>query len=493
MPINFNSWQNTEAPLGLAYIAGVLLKASHSVRFIDYEVENFSSDSLGKIIRDFKPDLVGISFRTASFRSAKTVCSLIRACDSGIKIMVGGPHVTAFPAESLKDLPADIAVRGEGELTVLELVDALKRGASLKGIEGLTFFENKELVHNQSRPWIENLDSLPFPPREIMPMDKYMVNSIITSRGCPFDCIYCDKVISSRKIKFRSAQNTFAEIEFVEKNYKKKFVYFIDDHFMLNRKRIYAIFDMIKKGNLNNFQWICQSRVDGVDEDILNQARQVGCKEIMYGIETGDEEELKFINKKTTIEQARKAITLTHKAQISIRGNFMIGFPVSTHKSVKNTIRFADSLPIDIYRFFIVSPLPNTRLWNYLMQGKEEKLDFSWHDVHFYSPTLTSKELSKEDIHTYIGVAYYYILKSRVLRELISLKTLVNFFRILGSILKKRRLRGHSVAIYFPFTETLLLEFWMLVRGKPLGAKFRYLQKVFKKAKGLKDYAGSSQ
>jgi len=314
-------------------------------------------------------------------------------------------------------------------------------------------------------------------------MDKYVVNSIITSRGCPFECIYCDKAISSRKIKFRSAENTFAEIEYVEKNYKKDFIYFIDDHFMLNKKRIYKIFEMIANSNLSNFQWVCQSRVDAIEIDLLNKAKQMGCKEIMFGIETGDEKELVFINKKTTLKQAHKAVALTHQAGINIRGNFMIGFPISTHESVMNTIRFADSLPIDIFRFFIVSPLPNTKLWEYLLKDNKENLNFSWHNVHFYSPVIKSGELSREDIRVYIGVAYLYILKSRVGKEIFSLAALGNMFRILKSMLRRRRIRGNNVSLYFPFTETLLLEFWMLIKDQPVLDRFRYIRQVMLKEK----------
>ena len=490
VPITFNSWQSTEAPMGVAYIASLLRKSGHQVRIKDFEVERFSKRVIFDLVDEFRPNLAGVSFRTPSFNSAKIVCSILKERMRSLPIVLGGPHATAFPKETLKATGADMVVRGEGEFATLEIIDALGGKLNLEQVKGLTYKIGETIYHNQERQLLseEMIAKLPWPARELLPMERYNINVVLSSRGCPFACIYCDKVISSRKIKFRSPEDVAAEIIFIKEKYKKSAFYFIDEHFLVNKQRAEHILDLLLKARKDTgteFRWACQSRVDAVDERILRKAKEAGCYEIHYGLETGDETELAFINKKTTLKQAEEAVRIAKRCGIFVRANFMIGFPISTHQSIRNSIRFAKKIPIDRYRFFIVSPLPNTKMWDYVLEHDQLAEDFDWNRDHFLSPALKIEGLSKEDILEYVGAAYLHTLKRHSINEILSPEIFFKFSKIIYLVFKTKKIRGNKFSIYFPKTTNLLLEIWLLIKGYPLLRKLRFIRKIIAVEKSL--------
>lgn len=489
-PMAFNSWQNTEAPMGISYIAASLRKNGHEVRIKDFEAEKFSKRIVIDLVDEFRPDLAGVSFRTPSFGSAGVICSILKETQRSLSIVLGGPHATAFPEEALQNLGADMSVRGEGEFAMLEIIDAIQGKLAMGEVRGLTYKIGETIYHNESRQLLseEAISKLPWPARDLLPMERYNINVVLSSRGCPFACVYCDKVISSRKVKMRSPEDVVDEILFIREKYKKGAFYFIDEHFLTNKERAGRILDLLIKAKEDSgaeFRFICQSRVDGIDEKILRKAKKAGCCEIHYGLETGDETELKFINKRTTLKQAEEAVRLAKKCDIRIRGNFMIGFPISTHKTIRNSIRFAKKLPIDRYRFFIVSPLPNTRMWDYIVKHNQLASDFNWDHDHFLSPGLKIEGLSKEDIVLYVGAAYLHTLKRDCIREIFSPLLFFKLFKILHLILKTKRLRGDKFSVYFPKTTNLLLEIWLLIEERPFLRKAKFIRKVIVTEKKL--------
>jgi len=263
----------------------------------------------------------------------------------------------------------------------------------------------------------------------------------------------------------------------VERRHKKGKIYFVDDYFSLNKERLLKIFKLISKDKTLNLEWSCQARVDGVDRDILKLAKKTGCNMIIYGIETGDEEELKYINKKTTLEQTEKAVLLTKESGIKTRANFMIGFPNSTHKTIKNSLKFAKKLNADIYRFFIVSPLPNTVLWDRVLKKNPELSKIGWDKFDFYSPCYDTLELKKEEISDYVGAAYLYMLKGLLIKEF-TIGLLPNVFKLGRLIIKTKRLRG-NISKSFPVFVNLFLELWFIVKGMGLKERLVYLKKIF--------------
>lgn len=462
MPVQFNSWQNLEMPLGIAYIASELEKHGHEVSIKDYEVECFERAQFKNELNTFKPDVVGISFRSSSYASAKNISSIVKETSTAIQVVLGGHHATAFPEDTLKDIPADFAIRGEGEYAMGRLLNALSMNSDLADVPGLAYRNNGEIIKNNSADTIADLNRLAFPAWHLLPIEKYVTGSILTSRGCPFSCIYCDKGISTRKVRFRSSQNIYEEISAFEKRYKKGRIYFVDDYFFLNKNRLSELFDLIINNGHLKFKWYCQARVDGIDNEILQRAKRSGCDTIIYGIETGDAEELEYINKKATLEEAIQALKLSKGAGIRTRANFMIGFPISTHNTISNSICFAKKIDADLYRFFVVTALPNTVLWEKVEKIHPELANLSWDKFDFYSPSFNTAGVKKEDLVKYVMAAYLYVLRDKVVKEL-TIEFIPRLIRLLYLVFRNRRIRG-NLSTAFPASVNLFLEEWFIIR-----------------------------
>lgn len=484
MPIQFNSWQNLEMPLGIAYIASELKKHGHEVSIKDYEVEYFEREQFQNELNTFKPDVVGISFRSSSYVSAEKISALIKETNPSIQIILGGHHATAFPEDTLRNLSADFIVRGEGEYVMAKLLNALNSNSSLADVPNITYRYNGKILENASTSDINNLDGLSFPAWDLLPIEKYVTGSILTSRGCPFSCIYCDKGVSTRKVRFRSPQNIYQEIVAFEKEYKKNRIYFVDDYFFLNRKRLSELFDLIVNDGSLKFKWYCQARVDGIDSEMIKRAKKSGCDMIIYGIETGDEEELKYINKNATLEEAERAVRLSKDAGIKTRANFMMGFPISTHKTISNSIRFAKKIDADLYRFFIVSPLPNTILWDRIEKLHPKLASIGWDKFDFYTPSFDTAELRKEDLVMYVMAAYLYVLKDKITKELI-IGFIPRLAKLLHLVFKNRRIRG-NLSVTFPACVNLFLEEWFILRRIRRNERLKYIKNMFTTIKRIK-------
>jgi radical SAM superfamily enzyme YgiQ (UPF0313 family) len=484
-PVRFNKWQNLEMPLGIAYIASELERRKYSVAIKDYEVDSFDKDEFTGYLKGLSVELVGISFRSASYASAKTICCLIKKINPAIKIILGGHHASAFSAQTLSDMPADFVIRGEGEYAMSNLAETIAQGGDFAKIAGLTYRLGSKILENAPSENITDLDALNFPAWHLLPMDKYVTGSILTSRGCPFNCIYCDKGISTRQVRFRAVENIYKEIAEFEKKYKKQRIYFVDDYFFLDKKRLKALFELILKDNELKFKWSCQARVDGVDDaGLLADAKKTGCDLIIYGIETGDEDELRYINKRSVLGQAERAIRLTKKAGIRTRANFMIGFPISTKETVANSVRFAKKINADLYRFFIVSPLPNTVLWERVIEEHPEISQVSWDKFDFYTPCFDTKGIKKTELAKYVLAAYFYVLKNKVLYEL-SIGFIPRMLKLSCLVVKNRRIRGNLSKV-FPASVNLFLEVWFIIRHLKPYERMVYLRQMLFIAKAFK-------
>jgi anaerobic magnesium-protoporphyrin IX monomethyl ester cyclase len=479
MPIEFNKRENLEPPLGICYL-GAMVKDIKGIKVFlkDYEITPFSDNALKEDLSNLQIDVLGISFRTASYRSAKEFIKRAKAIKKNIFIVTGGHHATAFPEETLRDLQCDAVVRGEGEYTFKELVDRLMKNLSLEGLGGLTYRNgDSDIINNKPRPPIEDINRLPWPARELLNPKDYSVMTILTSRGCPFNCIYCDKGISTRKVKFRSPEDIFEEIKYIATDLNKKRLYIVDDHFFLDKNRLGLILDKMIKARLG-MRWVCQARVDGMSEDILRKARESGCEQIMYGVETGDETELRYMRKEATLSEAENAVMFTKNAGITARTNFMLGFPVSTRESIRNTINFAKKLKPDIVRFFAVSPLPNTDLWDDIYGKGYIPENMNWDDIDFFRPSFDIKGISREEISLYVTAAYWHVLKRSFIKE-ITLEFLPQLLKLLYLSFKAKRIRG-NISKTFPHSVNLILDNLHQIKGKNPQEIFDFLKKVYR-------------
>ncbi len=389
-----------KVPLGLAYIAAYLEKYGYEVKIIDcvanYEnvkhIKNdiyrigLSEDRLAQSIKEYNPQIVGIScsftiYEEDSFRIAKIVKE-----NSDALVVVGGAHSSANPESALKCKDIDLAVIGEGELTFLEIIKNYK---NYKKIDGIAFRTKNGVKKNHAHKFIKDLDEIPFPARHLLPMEKYLkhpqnsmanmrgpTTEIISSRGCPFTCIFCSICsVWGRKWRARSAKNVVDELEQLQKNYGIREFRFFDDNISWNKKRMSEICDEIIKRKLD-IRWDTPNGVAiaTLDENILRKMKQAGYYKIIMGIESGSEETLRFMRKPVGLEHARKIIKICNKLGIWTWSTFVIGFPNETREEIQKTIDFAKKSGLNFVTFYIAQPYPGTEMYEiYRKEGLLKK------------------------------------------------------------------------------------------------------------------------
>ena len=341
-------------PLGLGYIAAVLEK-DHNIEVIDMGAEKLNDDSLMDKISEINPEIIGISANTLSFQNAIQIGKKIKQIDNEIMIVIGGAHSNAMPTDPLKYKYFDISVYGEGERTVVELWDKIEKGKSYDDVKGIAFRKNDKITVNPRQELIENLDNLPFPARHLFPMKKYSeefslyvspIYSVGTSRGCPFSCAFCsNNVIFGRTYRTRSPENIVNEIEHLIDGYGVKGIYFREDIFTMNSKRVYGICDEINKRDLD-FKWICESRVNTINQEMLRSMKKAGCELIWFGVESGSQRVLDLMHKQITLSQSRNAFSLCKKIKLKAGGSFLIGIPGEKKNESNYSALLAESLRI---------------------------------------------------------------------------------------------------------------------------------------------------
>jgi anaerobic magnesium-protoporphyrin IX monomethyl ester cyclase len=352
-------------PLGIAYLAAVLEKKGHKVSIIDAFAEGLDLRSLEDRIKKATPDLVGITGMTPvidnAFRTA-------RICRKHAKyVVIGGPHVSVVGKRIFEQCPdIDYAIQGEGEISFPSLLNAIERNKDIKNVPGLITRD----FENPPAQFIDNLDSLPFPARQLLPNERYKyilsegrVTTMFTSRGCPYHCIFCDKAVFGSKWRGRSASNVLDEVEYVVKDFSINSIIFYDDLFTLKKERVKEICQGILERGLE-IEWKCEGRVNIVDEETLGLMKKAGCSMIAYGVESGNQKGLDYLNKGTNVGQIRKAFELTRNAGIKPMAYFILGIPVETYEDELGTIEFAKEIRPAYAQFSILSPTPGTRLYD---------------------------------------------------------------------------------------------------------------------------------
>ena len=365
---------NSAPPLGLAYIGAVLEKRGYEVKILDASAPyaEYTLDTLIREAKKYSPHIIGITI-TITFAQYSYLLMKELSKSTNIPIVAGGPHPSLLPHEALNN-GADIVVRGEGEHTFIEIMEYVNYGKKLRDILGISFRdEDGSYIDNQPRPIIANLDSLPFPAKHLFNIEHFVkkpheivkYGNIITSRGCPFGCTYCSNKIGGKKIRFRSPENIISEIQYLKEKYGLRKFMFLDDCVTLNSKRMIKLCQMIIDQKLN-IRWICITRVDTVDRNLLKEMKKAGCIAVDYGVESGNPETLKKIKKGFTLEEVENALRWTHETGINSMVNFMHGFPWETTKDLKTTRRFIKKIRpwVDsIMPSGIVIPFPMTDLY----------------------------------------------------------------------------------------------------------------------------------
>lgn len=365
-------------PLGICYIAAVLEKNNITVNILDADILDLTFEQIIDEITKMTPKILLISILTTTYEAVIQLATQLKTKSPLLKIIVGGPHLATNPETTLENTCFDAGIIGEAEYSTLELVQRLLKNQDYQDVKGIIYRKNNNLIKTPPRELIQNLDELPMPAYHLLPdinayhpqIHSYRytpVIGMITSRGCPYRCIFCDQGVFGKRFRFLSAQNIAQQIQELQKRYGIKEVTFFDDVFTLNKKRIYDFCNEIEKRKIK-ITWSCLTRADHVDKEMLQQMKNAGCWLIAMGIESGNQEILDFIKKDVKLEKIKEATAWAHEAGIKVRGFFQIGHPKETEKSIEDTINFAKSLKIYSAEFTISTPFKGTELYEIAQQ-----------------------------------------------------------------------------------------------------------------------------
>jgi magnesium-protoporphyrin IX monomethyl ester (oxidative) cyclase len=427
---------NVFQPLGIAYVAAVL-ERQHKVCIIDSPTEGWRNleqidgtkyqvglrnKEIADRIRRWSPDVVGINIPFSGWsKGAFEVASIVKSIDKDIITVLDGQHPSARPVDCLKRTNIDFVVIGEGEHTMFELVGVLERGIirNLKKIRGIAFIKNGKKVITPPRPVVQDLDSLPFPARHLLPMNKYFAAiketplrgeihkpwaTMITSRGCPYNCIFCTAhIVMGKKWRGRSPENVVDEIEQLIHTYHIKQIDFIDDNMTLNKKRMETICDLIMKRGLD-IEWYTPNglRADTIDENLLTKMRASGCKKIRIAPESGVQRVVdQIIKKNQNLKEVEKAVVLSKKLGIKVGCFFVIGLIGETKEDIKETINYAyhlRQLGADRFYFSIATPLYGTELYEQAKRGGFLRDGFNDEALSAVEPLIETPEFTVGDL-----------------------------------------------------------------------------------------------
>ena len=375
-------------PLGMLYLATILEKEGFEVSLVDQAAKGLTVDETVKWINKENPDVIGFSTLASSGRTAAIIAGEVRKENPEAKIVFGNYYATFNTDRIMQKYPwIDMIVRSEGEITTLELAKCLKNGESLRTVSGLTFREKNRIVSTPDQPLIKNVDSLPFPDREMLDIEYHSevagaiaapgkFTTVLSSRGCPFRCRFCGCQRFARGVwRARSAENTVRELRLLTNLGYKQFL-FVDDSFTVNPKRVIEICREMRKEKID-MDWVCEGRVDFCSYDMIREMVKAGCKIIYFGIESANQRILDYYNKRITPQQSETAVRTARKAGMNtIIASFIVGAPTETREEMENTLRFARKIPIDFPQFNILGVFPGMDIWDELkMKGilKEEE------------------------------------------------------------------------------------------------------------------------
>ena len=357
-------------PLGLAYLAAVLETEGIDVQILDFLVAQYSPRALRRKLAEYQPQIVAATCSTLNYSIASRILRVCKNYDSTLVTLIGGPHVSFTARQVVEDAPwIDIVVMGEGEYTLVDLLNSLAHGTDLAQVSGIAFRRNGEAVLTSSRPLIKELDKLPLPARHLLPLSKYRALkapcTVITSRGCPFGCIFCSAPkMFGRGVRFRSPEAVVDEIEMINREFGFEQVNIVDDTFTVNEQHVESICERLMDRRIN-VKWSVYSRVDTVTPRMLRLMKQAGCTWVCYGLESGDQKILDRIKKRITVDQARQAVRMAREAGIDVIVSFILGLPGENTRTAQRSVKIAEELRKDYgvyYGFHILAPMPGTEL-----------------------------------------------------------------------------------------------------------------------------------
>ena len=393
------------ALLGLGYLAAVLEKNQYQVDVIDCQVLKFSLEDFKTEIGKRQPNIVGVTSSTLTYQAALKILKAAKEVCPNCITIAGGSHVTFWDDKALEECPElDIVVRKEGENTLLEVVERIAAEKSYQDVIGITCRKDGKIVRNPDRPYIEDLDSLPFPGRHLWPMERFReyedILYLATSRGCVYWCEFCSTVrMHGRKYRMRSPKNVVDELEFLYKTYGISKFTFCDDAFTVDQQRTEVLCNEILSRGLK-IQWNCGTRVDMLTKDLLAKMKDAGCITVWFGVESGSQQVLDAMKKGITPELTLKVLGWVREIGMQPIPNVILGFPGETKESAWKTIKFVEKISPNAVGFYnVATPFPGTPLYDMVKEkGWLKVTDFDMYDTThpiFETPWLSMKDLGK--------------------------------------------------------------------------------------------------
>lgn len=436
-------------PLGIAYMAGVLQENHIDVEILDASAEDMDFKDVEKELLKRKPDLVALTALTPTIGRALETAQVVKETLPDSIVVMGGYHPTFNFIETLEDENVDIVIRGEGEYIMLNLVQALENQSSLHDVKGIVFEDknSKEIVVNPEAPLIQDLDELPFPALNLLPMKKYRLldmdthmTTMITTRGCPMQCSFCSSAaMHGKKIRERSVENIVDEIEYLKTNYDIDTIAFMDDTFTLKKRKVMAICDEILKRNIE-IMWGCTSRVDTLDEKLLKKMKEAGCITIFIGVESADQQQLDNMCKNTTIAKIENAFKIAHKLKIRTIASVALGMPGDTKEIMNKTVKFVHKLKPNYAIYSLATPYPGTRFYKEAFEKNLIKIK-DWSKYTLITPILETIDCSLNDMRKIQAKAFmkFYLRPHYIIRQFLQdgpylLKTI---FGVIKTVLSK--------------------------------------------------------
>jgi radical SAM superfamily enzyme YgiQ (UPF0313 family) len=431
-------------PLGLLYVATCLKRAGYNVKVKDAFAECMDWHHFESYVQEEKPDVVGIGGMSPIIDTTFKAVKLARPYTR--HIIMGGPHASLYRERTFEQCPEiDYVIIGEGEQTALALIKAIDSGKTAEGIEGVA----TKTVSNNDRELISDIDMLGHPDRSLIrnqlyryPLLKYRrVTTVMTSRGCPYACTFCDKSIFGSKWRARSVESVLDELDEIVNVHKIQSVIFYDDLFTVNKDRVIGICEgILRKGYKIN--WKCEGRVNIIDLDVMKLMKRAGCRIIAYGVESANQEGLDYLNKNTTVEQAIRAFDLTGKAGIQTMAYFILGIPVETFEDELKTIDLAKAIKPTYAQFSILSPYYGTSLYDdAVKKGWYAEVDAqNPMDKDLKRPVILSDHWNEEKLQQILKTAHreFYFRPAQIIQLLLSAKSLhqyANYFREFANLL----------------------------------------------------------
>ena len=430
-------------PLNLLYLAAYVRHHTEcQISILDAEALGLSYSGIDKTLEKRRPDVVGVTCPTPPMNHVSKIAEIAKTINPDCVVIVGGCHPTALPEQTARIPNIDFVVIGEGELTLLELINAIKsKELSFRHIAGLAYRFDDTVIVTGPRPLIEDLDTVPFPARDLLDLELYhspptkrvssggSSTSLLTERGCPYNCIHCiSNVIWRRRYRTRSPDNIVDEIEECVNRYNLTEFNFCDDTFTLSENRVVNICREISRRQLD-ISWICLSRIDTVSENMVVEMKKAGCKRISFGIESGSEEILKIMRKNISLAQIAEAVRMSKDGGLEVHAGFMLGNIGETRETAQKTIEFAKALDVDYAVFFITTPYPGTDLYEIALERGYVTLDTKWEDfapLTKSAPPLVQDNLTQSELIKLRKRAFYqfYLRPRFMLRRLLRIRSL---------------------------------------------------------------------